>query len=171
LSTRVPSFSSDWAHLTTCKSIPTFGAHRSCYDKNKPARVPKKTTSKATTSLDDAAKATLVEKKGKAALVGEVPQEAPENDGAVKTSVLTQRTHPPRRHRSHVQLYGPLSEPSARFYPSESDDIMEDGEVLGISAEDQLKLRALRIKNNHMQKQKEILVTKRHDINMQAKVR
>jgi hypothetical protein len=32
-------------------------------------------------------------------------------------------------------------------------------------------LRALRIKNNHLQKQKEILVAKRQRINMQAKVR
>jgi hypothetical protein len=37
---------------------------------------PKKATLKATTSLNDAAKATLAEKKGKAALVGKIPQEA-----------------------------------------------------------------------------------------------
>jgi hypothetical protein len=48
---------------------------------------------------------------------------------------------------------------------------MKDGEIIDISAEDQLKLRALRIKNNHLQKQKEILVAKRQRINMQAKVR
>jgi hypothetical protein len=46
---------------------------------------PNKVTSMATTSLDDAAKAALTEKKGKAALVSEVPQEAPENDGAVNS--------------------------------------------------------------------------------------
>jgi hypothetical protein len=27
-----------------------------------------------------------------------------------------------------------------RFHPQEGDDVIEDGEVLGISAEDQLKL-------------------------------
>jgi hypothetical protein len=43
----------------------------------------KKATSKATTSLDDTAKAALAEKKGKVALAHDVPQEAPENDGAV----------------------------------------------------------------------------------------
>jgi hypothetical protein len=61
-------------------------------------------------------------------------------------------------------------EPPARFHPPEVDDIIEDSEVLGISAEDQLKLQALHIKNNHLQKQ-EILAAKRHRTNMQAKVR
>jgi hypothetical protein len=51
---------------------------------NNPAVAPKKATSKATTSLDDAAKAALTEKKGKAALTRDAPQDAPENnDGAV----------------------------------------------------------------------------------------
>jgi hypothetical protein len=50
-------------------------------------------------------------------------------------------------------------------------DTIEDGEIIGISAEDQLKLRVLHIKNNHLQKQKEILAAKCHRINMQAKVR
>jgi hypothetical protein len=46
---------------------------------------PKKATLKATTSLDDTAKAVLlIEKKGKAALVGDVPHEALE-DGAVNS--------------------------------------------------------------------------------------
>jgi hypothetical protein len=44
-----------------------------------------------------------------------------------------------------MQLCGTTSGTSARFHPLEADDIIEDGEVLGISAEDQLKLRALRI--------------------------
>jgi hypothetical protein len=43
---------------------------------------PKKVTLKATTSLVNTAKAALAEKKGKAALVGEVLQEALK-DGAV----------------------------------------------------------------------------------------
>jgi hypothetical protein len=45
-----------------------------------------------------------------------------------------------------VQFRGPPSEPLARFHPSEAGDIIEGGEVLGISAENQLKLRALHIK-------------------------
>jgi hypothetical protein len=48
-----------------------------------PAMDPKKATSKTTTSIDDAAKAVLLaEKKGKAALVGDIPHEAIE-DGIV----------------------------------------------------------------------------------------
>jgi hypothetical protein len=54
----------------------------------------------------------------------------------------------------------------ARFHPLEANDIIEDDEVLGILAEDQLKLRALCIKNNHLQKQKEILAAKRQHITM-----
>jgi hypothetical protein len=40
---------------------------------------PKKATLKATTSLDDATKVALTEKKGKAALDGDVPHEALED--------------------------------------------------------------------------------------------
>jgi hypothetical protein len=39
-------------------------------------------------------------------------------------------------------------------------DATEDGEVIGVSAEEQLQLRALRIKNRNLQKQKEILEAK-----------
>jgi hypothetical protein len=60
--------------------------------------------------------------------------------------------------------------PPPGFTPPEGEDTIEDGEVIGISAEDQLKLRALRIKNNHMQKKKEILEAKRQRVTMQAKV-
>jgi hypothetical protein len=37
----------------------------------------------------------------------------------------------------------------------------KDGEVIGVSAEEHLQLRALRIKNRNLQKQKEILEAKR----------
>jgi hypothetical protein len=64
---------------------------------------PKKETSKATTSLDDTAKTTLDEKKGKAALVDEAPREAPENDGAINSKrPHTENPPHPRRHRSYV---------------------------------------------------------------------
>jgi hypothetical protein len=49
-----------------------------------PAMAPKKVTLKATTSLVNTAKAALTEKKGKAALVDEVLQEALK-DGAVNS--------------------------------------------------------------------------------------
>jgi hypothetical protein len=61
--------------------------------------------------------------------------------------------------------------PPPGFAPPEGEDTIEDGEIIGISAEDQLKLRALRIKNNHLQKQKEIFKAKRQRVTMQAKVR
>jgi hypothetical protein len=61
--------------------------------------------------------------------------------------------------------------PPAGFIHPEGEDTIEDDEIIGISAEDQLKLRALRIKNNHLQKQNEVLAAKRQRINMQAKVR
>jgi hypothetical protein len=70
-----------------------------------------------------------------------------------------------------MQLWGFTSGTSTKFHPPETDDIIEDGEVLGIIANDQLMLRALRIKNNYLQKQKEIIAAKRQCITMQAKVR
>jgi hypothetical protein len=61
--------------------------------------------------------------------------------------------------------------PPLGFAPPEGEDTIEDSEIIGISAEDQLKLRSLHIKNNHLQKQKEILEAKRQRVTMQAKVR
>jgi hypothetical protein len=50
-------------------------------------------------------------------------------------------------------------------------DLTEDGEVLGVSAEEQLQLRALRLKNRNLQRQKEILEAKRQRVSALAKVR
>jgi hypothetical protein len=44
--------------------------------------------------------------------------------------------------------------PFAWLHHPGADDIIKDGEVLGILAKDHLKLCALPIKNNHMLKQK-----------------
>jgi hypothetical protein len=55
---------------------------------------------------------------------------------------------------------GPPQAPPPGFIHPEGKDTVEDGEIIGISAEDQLKLRAMRIKNIHLQKQKEILAAK-----------
>jgi hypothetical protein len=49
--------------------------------------------------------------------------------------------------------------------------LTEDGEVLGVSAEEQLQLRALRLKNRNLQRQKEILEAKRQRVSALAKVR
>jgi hypothetical protein len=61
--------------------------------------------------------------------------------------------------------------PPPGFAPPEGEDTIKDEEVIGISAEDQLKLQALRIKNHNLQKQKEILEAKRQRGTMQVKVR
>jgi hypothetical protein len=53
----------------------------------------------------------------------------------------------------------------------EDKDNLQEGEDLGISLEDQLKLHNLRIKSNHIQKQKEVLVAKRQRSNMQIRIR
>jgi hypothetical protein len=66
---------------------------------------------------------------------------------------------------------GQPQEPPPGFAPLEGEDATEDDEVIGISAEEQLQLRALRIKNRNLQKQKEILEAKRQRVSAQAKVR
>jgi hypothetical protein len=89
-------------------------------------------------------------------------------------SVLELRTHPPSKApftRVVIRASLRTPPPPPGFTPPEADGIIENDEVLGILAEDQLQLREIRIKNNHMQKQKEILAAKRQCTNMQAKVR
>jgi hypothetical protein len=106
----------------------------------------KKATSKATTSLDDAAKAALTEKKSKEALISDAPQDAPENnDGAVNSKHPRIENPPLKAPFTCAVLRASLRTP-IRFHPSEADDIIEDGEVLGILVEGQLKLLALHIK-------------------------
>jgi hypothetical protein len=62
-----------------------------------PAMAPKKVTLKATTSIDDAAKAALLaEKKGKATLVDDIPHEALE-DEAVNIKRHHQENPPTQR--------------------------------------------------------------------------
>jgi hypothetical protein len=127
---------------------------------------PKKASSKA----DEAAKAALLaEKKGKAlALVDTTHQEATEDDALSK-----------RQHNEQPTPEGSLRTCSSRgqpqlppgFAPPEGAGVIEDGEVIGVSAEEQLQLRALCIKNRNLQKQKEILESKRQRVFAQAKVR
>jgi hypothetical protein len=50
------------------------------------------------------------------------------------------------------------------FAPPEGEDVAEDDKVLGVSAEEQLQLRALRLKNRNLQKKKEILEAKRQRV-------
>jgi hypothetical protein len=112
---------------------------------------PKKASSKA----DEAAKAALLAaNKGKAlALTNTTHQEATKDDA--------------------LRTCGPEGQPQPPpgFAPPEGADLTEDGEVLGVSAEEQLQLRALRIKNRNLQRQKEILEAKRQRVSALAKVR
>jgi hypothetical protein len=108
---------------------------------------PKRAASKA----GEAAKAALLaEKKGKA-LVETTHQEACEDDALSKR----QRNEQPTPEGSlRTCSSGGQPQPPTGFAPPEGADATEDGEVIGVSAEEQLQLRALRIKNRNLQKQK-----------------
>jgi hypothetical protein len=132
--------------------------------KKPPAMAPKRATLKA----DEAAKtALLAEKKGKA-LVDTTHQEACEDDALSKRQRNKQPT-PEGSLRTCISGGQPQLPPG--FAPPEGADAIEDGEVIGISVVKQLQLRALRIKNRNLQKQKEILEAKRQHVSAQAKVR
>jgi hypothetical protein len=137
--------------------------------KKHPAMAPKRATSKAGVSIDDTAKAALLaEKKGKA-LGDSTLQEAFEDDAV--NSKRQRHDNPTLDGTMHTSSSeGARRAPPPGFAPLEGEDTIEDGEVIGISAKDQLELRALRIKNNHLQKQKEILEPKHQRVTMQAKV-
>jgi hypothetical protein len=66
---------------------------------------------------------------------------------------------------------GGQSQPPPGFAAPEGVDATEDGEVIDVSAEEQLQLHALCIKNRNLQKQKEILEAKHQCVSAQAKVR
>jgi hypothetical protein len=117
---------------------------------------PKRASSKVVASIDDSAKAALLaEKKGKA-LVDNNLQEAFEDD-AVNSKRQHQDNPTPDGTVRTCSSKGASRAPPPGFAPPEGEDSIEDGEIIGISTKDQLKLRALHIKNNHLQKQKEIL--------------
>jgi hypothetical protein len=136
---------------------------------NKPqAMAPKRASSKAAPSVDEAAKAALLaEKKGKA-LADNTNQEACEDDTLSKRQRNDQPT--PEGTLRTCSSGGQPQELPPGFAPLEGEETTEDGEVIGFSAEEQLQLRALRIKNRNLQKQKEILEAKRQRVSAQAKV-
>jgi hypothetical protein len=129
---------------------------------------PKRASSKAAPSVDEAAKAALLaEKKGKA-LVDTTHQEACEDDALSKR----QRNEQPTPEGSlRTCSSGGQPQPPLGFAAPEGVDATKDGEVIGVSVEEQLQLRALRIKNRNLQKQKEILEAKRQRVSAQDKVR
>jgi hypothetical protein len=125
---------------------------------------PKRASSKAAPSVDEAAKATLLaEKKGKA-LADTTHQEAYVDDVVSKRQRNDQPT--PEGSLRTCSSGGQPQEPPPGFAPLEGEDTTEDGEVVGVSAEEQLQLRALRIKNHNLQKQKEILEAKRQHVSV-----
>jgi hypothetical protein len=75
-----------------------------------------------------------------------------------------QRTTHCRGHHTHLQLRRKTTCTTPGFTPPEGKDATEDGEVIGISAEEQLQLHALCIKNRNLQKQKDILEAKRQRV-------
>jgi hypothetical protein len=130
---------------------------------------PKRASSKAAPSVDEAAKAVLLaEKKGKA-LADNTPQEACEDKALSKRQRNEQPT--PEGTLRTCSSGGQPQVPPPGFAPPEGEDATEDGEVIGVSAEEQLQLRALCIKNPNLQKQKDILEAKRQRVTAQAKVR
>jgi DNA-binding transcriptional MerR regulator len=134
-----------------------------------PAMAPKRASSKAAPFVDEAAKAALLaEKKGKA-LVDNTHQEACEDEALSKRQRNEQPT--PEGILCTCSSGGQPQTPPPGFAPLEGEDATEDSEVIGVSVEEQLQLRALRIKNRNLQKHKEILEAKRQRVSAQAKVR
>jgi hypothetical protein len=110
---------------------------------------PKRASSKAAPSVDEAAKAALLVKKKGNALADTTHQEACEDDALSKRQRNDQST-PEGTLRTCSSGGQPQAPPG--FAPLEGEDDTEDGEVIGISAEEQLQLWALRIKNHNLQK-------------------
>jgi hypothetical protein len=130
---------------------------------------PKRANSKAAPFIDEAAKAALLaEKKGKA-LADNTHQGAGEDEAHSKRQRNDQ--HTPEGTLRTCSSEGQPQVPPPGFTPPVGEDAAEDSEVLGVSAEEQLQLRALRLRNRNLQKQKEILEAKRQRVTVQAKLR
>jgi hypothetical protein len=118
---------------------------------------------RANPKADEAAKAALLAaRKGKALALTQSTHQEPTEDNIPRTC-----------EDDTLCTCGPegQSQPPPGFAPLEGADLTEDGEVLGVSTEEQLQLRALRLKNRNLQRQKEILEAKRQRVSALAKVR
>ena len=94
---------------------------------------PKRASSKAAPSVDEAAKAALLEKKGKA-LADNTPQEACEDEALSKRQ---RHEHPtPEGTLRTCSSEGQPQAPPLGFAPPEGKDAREDDEVIGVSAEE-----------------------------------
>ena len=99
--------------------------------------------------------------KGKA-LADTTHQEACEDDAVSKRQRNDQPT--PEGSLRTCSSGGQPQEPPPGFTPLEGEDATEHGEVIDVSAEEQIQMWALRIKNRNLQKQKEILEAKRQHV-------
>jgi hypothetical protein len=103
--------------------------------KKQPAMAPKRATSKAAASIDNAAKAALLaEKKGKA-LTDNTLQEAFEDDVVNSKRQCHDNPTPDGTVRTCSSEGTPRAPPPG-FAPPEGEDTIEDGEVIGILAKD-----------------------------------
>jgi hypothetical protein len=99
---------------------------------------------------------------------GQHPQEACQDEAL---STRQRHEHPTPEGTLGTCSSGGLPQaPPPGFAPPEGEDATEDGEVIDVSAKEQLQLWALRIKNRNLQKQKDILEAKHRRVTMQAKV-
>jgi hypothetical protein len=94
---------------------------------------------RASSKADEAAKAALLAEKNGKALVDTTHQEATEDDALSKRQRNEQPT-PEGSLRTCSSGGQPQLPPG--FAPPEGADVIEDGEVIGVSAEEQLQLRA-----------------------------
>jgi hypothetical protein len=95
---------------------------------------PKRASSKAAPSIDEEAKAALVAKKKGKALANNTPQEACEDEALSKRQRNDQPT--PEGTLYTCSSGGQPQAPPPGFAPPEGEDAIEDGEVIGISAEE-----------------------------------
>jgi hypothetical protein len=103
--------------------------------KKPPAMAPKRASSKAAPSVDEAVKAALLaEKKGKA-LVDTTHQEAYEDDALKKRH---RNDQPTPEGTLRTCSSGGQPQPPPGFAPLEGEDATEDGEVIGVSVAEQL---------------------------------
>jgi hypothetical protein len=111
---------------------------------------PKRASSKAAPSVDEAAKvALLAEKKGKALADADNTHQGTGEDEAHNKRQRNDQ-HTPEGTLRTCSSGGQPQVPPPGFAPPEGEDATEDGEVLGVSTEEQLQLRALRLKNRNL---------------------
>lgn len=107
---------------------------------------PKKVTTRASSSLDEATKVALVDKKGKATLAEETLPTITENKIEAVNNKNARSKYPPTPEGNiHTCIFGdlPHDDPPAGFAPIAhltAQEILQEGEDMGISAEDQIKL-------------------------------